>query len=252
MAEKEEKKKDIKERLEKKLEEVNCSEKELTEEFDKLTVVKGEISGIRKELKRRKEMIEGEQELSEGILVEISDALEVLETEIAEKGRKTEEILKKDVEKKAEEYLANLKYLKADFENYKKRIEKEKEELADYAVESVLMKLLGIVDGLEMAAAHANVDADASKEALEERMENMEKGVNMVLKQFKEFLYEEGVEETKAEGEKFDPYKHEAVLKEVKEDCEPDTVIEVVRKGYSRKNKVMRPAMVKIAIKGDE
>jgi molecular chaperone GrpE len=72
----------------------------------------------------------------------------------------------------------------------------------------------------------------------------------MTLKQFKEVLGREGVTEIKAEGEQFDPFRHEVVSKELSEGHAENTVIEVVRKGYLFHEKVIRPAMVKIAIRG--
>jgi len=71
----------------------------------------------------------------------------------------------------------------------------------------------------------------------------------MTMKQFKELLESEGLEEIKAEGEPFDPFKHEVVSKEVNKTHPENTVIEVIRKGYVFHGKVIRPAMVKIAVK---
>ncbi|MHC1635223.1 MAG: nucleotide exchange factor GrpE [Candidatus Methanospirareceae archaeon] len=244
----EEKRKGIKEKLERMMEEINSDARALEEESDKITSIKGEISGIKKELERRMDMMG--KELSEEELEELEDAVEVLEAEVKEKRREVEEVLKRDVEKKAEEYLTHLKYLKADFENYKRRVEKEKKELVDYATERILMKLLDVVDNLDMAVAHAK--KEDSEKGLEGKLENLTRGVSMILNQLLDILHAEGVEEMGAEGEKFDPFKHEIVSREVREDCEANTIIEVIRKGYLRRDKVMRPAMVKIAVKDEK
>ncbi len=239
-------KKEFEERIERLLNEVNVCSKAVEAELGELTGMKGELSGIVNELARIKAALEEEQELdlSEESLEEIGDAVEILEAELAAKRRKTDEILKGKEEgeeaKKAEEYLTDLKYLKAEFENYKRRAEKEKREFADYLLEGFVMELLPIKDNLEVAIGHAKEN---------ENSEGLVKGVEMTMKQFNELLEREGLEEIKADGEQFDPFRHEVVSKAVDETHPENTVIEVIRKGYAFRGKVIRPAMVKIAIK---
>ena len=207
-------------------------------ELSRLSGVKGELNGIVKELERRKAMLELEQEVSGEELEEIGDAVAILEEEAEAKKRKTEEILKGE---EAGKYLTDLKYLKAEFENYKRRAEKEKREFADYLIEGVMMELVDVMDNLEAATEHAKENVQS---------EGLVKGVEMTLKRFKEVLEKEGVTEIKAEGEKFDPFGHEVVSKEVNETYPENAVIEVIRKGYAHREKVVRPALVKIAVKG--
>jgi molecular chaperone GrpE len=232
--------KEFKEGVERLLTEVGGCIEAVEEELSKLSGVKGELNGIMNELGRRKAMLEGELEVSDEALEEIGDAVEILEEEAETKKRKTEGILKGKGEE-AEKYLTDLKYLKAEFENYKRRVEKEKREFADYLIEGVIMELVDVMDNLEAATGHAKEN---------EKSEGLVKGVEMTLKRFKVVLEKEDVTEIKAEGEKFDPFGHEVVSKEVTETYPENTVIEVIRKGYARREKVVRPAMVKIAVKG--
>jgi molecular chaperone GrpE len=104
------------------------------------------------------------------------------------------------------------------------------------------MKLIEVIDHLEMAIAHA-------KESNE--LEALIKGVDMTLKQLREMLEKEGVTQINAYGEgvEFDPFKHEVVSQEIDESYPENTVIDVIRKGYVFRDRVIRPAMVKIAVK---
>ncbi len=235
--------KDFKEVVARLLDEVSVCSKEVDAEIGKLRGMKGEFSGIVKELERIKKTLDEKkgEELSDEELEEIGDTVNILKEELEAKKRETEEILKGKGE--AEKYLTELKYLKAEFENYKRRAEKDKREFADYLLEGFIMNLLPIMDNLEVAIGHAKEN---------EYSEGLVKGVEMTVKQFKEVLENEGLEEIKAEGELFDPFRHEVVSQEVNENHPENTVIEVIRKGYVFREKVMRPAGVKIAIKGNK
>ena len=228
------------ERVVRLLNEVGGCTRAVEKELSKLSGVKGELSGIVKELERRKAMLEAG--LTDEELEDIDDAVEILEEEAEAKKKKTGELLKGKGEE-AEKYLTELKYLKAEFENYKRRTEKEKREFADYLIEGLIIELLDVMDNLEAAAGHAKEN---------EKPEGLVKGVKMTLKQFKEVLEREGVTEIKAEGKKFDPFRHEVVSNEVNEAYPDNTVIDVIRKGYALREKVVRPAMVKIAMNGDK
>lgn len=156
------------------------------------------------------------------------------------KGRKILAELKKELEEKnkqIEEYQNRIKYLQADFENYEKRVAREKEELMRAAREPLILKLLDIYENLERALN--NGPKSKKKDLL--------KGVEMTYQQMKEALKEEGVTEIKAIGEKFDPYKHEALMKEVKEDCEEGIILEEFQRGYMLKDTVIRYSKVKVA-----
>ncbi len=229
-------KKDFKERIDRLFSGVDGCSKTVEAELGNLSGIKGELSGIMKELERIKAVLAEKKKLSADKLEEIGDAVEILEEELEAKRKK----VKERSTGKEEEYLNSLKYLKAEFENYKRRVEKEKQEFGEYLIKGFIQDLLPIKDALEVAIVHAKEN---------ENSEGLLKGVEMTLKQINELLKREGLEEIKAEGEQFDPFKQEVVSKEIVEDHPENTVIKVMRKGYMFHGKVIRPAMVKIAIK---
>lgn len=152
------------------------------------------------------------------------------------------EALKKELEEKkneAQEYLTRLKYLQAEFDNYRKRTEREREESAKYATERLVRELLEVYENLERALENG---AKGNREALLE-------GVEMTFRQFKEVLEKEGLEPIKALGARFDPFLHEAVLREEREDCDEDTILEEYQRGYTLNKNVIRYSKVKVAKK---
>lgn len=203
-----------------------------------LSGLKGELNGMGKELERIHEMLADEAELTEEKLDAIGDAVEILEEELAAKRKE----LAERSQGKEEEYRSQLQYLRADFENYKRRAEKDKRDYADFCIECFLKDLLPVKEALEAAIGHAS--ANNNSQALV-------KGVELTVKQLNELLLRAGLEEIKAEGEQFDPYQHEVVAKEPDEALPANTVLEVLRKGYSFRGKVVRPAIVKLAVKGE-
>ena len=209
--------------------------KRVETELSDLKNLKGELSGMGKELARIQEMLADKKELTEEKLDAIEDAVEILEEEFEEK-RKKDEDRSKDAEK---DYLTQLQYLKAEFENYKRRTDREKREFGDYMLESFIRDLLPIKDALGVAISHAKEN---------QQTEGLIKGVELTLKQINELFAREGLEEIQAEGMQFDPFRHEVASKEVVENHPENMVIEVLRKGYLFRGKVIRPAMVKIAI----
>lgn len=144
----------------------------------------------------------------------------------------------KEEEERAEALLNDLKRLKADFENYKKRMIKEQTGFLRMASCGLITKLLPVVDNLERAisAAESHKDEKTIKE-----------GIEMVYTQFLGILEKEGLEEINPIGGKFDPELHEAVMQEESEDYSEDTIVEVLQKGYRFNDKVLRPAMVKVS-----
>lgn len=146
---------------------------------------------------------------------------------------------KADQEKPAkEEEELNTRYLRlaADFQNYKKRVEKEKSDIYAYANEKIVVELLDVIDNFERALDHSN-----------DSNEGFAEGMSMIFKQFKGVLEKSGVEEIKAVGEQFDPNFHHAVMTENSVEHESGQVTLVLQKGYLLNNKVIRPAMVKVA-----
>ncbi len=147
---------------------------------------------------------------------------------------KTIEELKKEITKKdavIADYTDHLKRLQAEFENFSKRTDKDRKDFAAFASEKLIVKLLLIIDDFERALK--NVPADAKK------------GVEMIFKNLHKILDEESVKPIDAMGKKFDPYKHEVVLKV--ESTQPDDIIvEELQKGYTMNGKVIRYSKVKI------
>ena len=176
-----------------------------------------------------------EQDLSEEVTEEVSEEpTETVQEKAEENAQKCEPIAEKE-----ENSLKNqLIRLQADFDNYKKRTQKEKAETFKFAAESLMVKLLPVIDNLERAEAVSIDDA-----------ENYRKGVEMVFDALKKALNEEGLKEIEAEGETFNPNYHHGVATVEVEDKEDQEVVEVFQKGYIFKDKVIRPAMVKICQK---
>ena len=142
--------------------------------------------------------------------------------------------------KRSEEYLTRLKYMQADFENLKKRFDREIDEAKKYCNERLIVELLGVVDELEMA-----VKAGCSSHSAKE----LTQGVEMTLVKLNKLLKNEGVSPIESVGKAFDPSKHSAVAKIEKDGVQDCVVVEEVRKGYVMKEKVIRPSIVKVAVK---
>lgn len=122
----------------------------------------------------------------------------------------------------------------AEYANYKRRTEQEKEQLGLFTKAEILKELLTPLDNMERA-----IEAPAGEE--------YKTGVDMTLRQFKELLFKLGLEEIAADGAAFDPALHNAVMREDADGAAPDTVTEVFQKGYKLGDRVLRPAMVKVA-----
>ena len=151
-----------------------------------------------------------------------------------EESSKTE--LSKEKEK-SQDYLRRLQYLQADFENYRKRMEREMGEVKRYGNERLLMELLLINDEFELGLEKAQ--EDGSNQAVVE-------GFGMVLKRLQALLSKEGILRVEAVGKKFDPSLHEAALRVVS-NKEEGTIIEEIRPGYTLKGRLLRPSIVKVA-----
>jgi molecular chaperone GrpE len=157
-------------------------------------------------------------------------------------GAETEK-LKQDLEnekKRAEDYLTRLKYVQADFENLKRRTDKQLAEVKDYCTEPLIIELLEVADELEMAVKAGRNSKSA---------ESVAQGVEMTMKKLKRILETEQVSPIECVGKPFDPSKHNAVAKIERDDVKECTVIEEVRKGYIMKERVIRPSIVKVAVK---
>ena len=151
---------------------------------------------------------------------------------------------------------ANERYLRlaADFDNYRKRAQRESAAMAAEAGEAVMRDLLPVLDNLERALTAASEgqaeggapDADAAGDRAE-AAGSVAKGVELTLRQFRSALAKNGVVKIKAVGEAFDPRVHEALLQEEREDVKVETVTEELEAGYALRGRVIRPARVKVA-----
>lgn len=149
-----------------------------------------------------------------------------------------EEALKSE-KTKSDDLLRRLQYLQADFENYRKRMEKEIGDVKRFGNERLLSDLLLVNDELELALKKSG-ETKQNPVLLE--------GVGMVLKRLQGLLFKEGVERIQGVGFKFDPDLHEAALR-VPSDEEEGTIVEEIRPGYLLKGRVLRASIVKVAEK---
>ncbi|MBD3229911.1 MAG: nucleotide exchange factor GrpE [Candidatus Lokiarchaeota archaeon] len=142
----------------------------------------------------------------------------------------------KKKEAKYDELYERFQRVQADFENYKKFLEKERQKTINYASGQVVNKLLNVLDNF-----------DRAMDLIKDRKDDpFIQGIESIYEDFHKVLKEEGLRQIDCSG-KFDPYKHECLLIEEKEDCEEDQILEVFKKGYRFKDKILRPAMVKVA-----
>ncbi len=161
------------------------------------------------------------------------EEVEVTSTEV--------ETLKKELEEKtrlADDYLSQLKYLQADFENYKKMVARERETYEMRATEELIKHLLPIIDNLECAIASAKQN---------ENDPSFVEGIELIHKDLMVVLGKEGLKPIKAVGEKFDPYRHEVIMTVIDDGLPEDTVLEELEKGYMLGSKVIRTAKVKVS-----
>ena len=153
----------------------------------------------------------------------------------------------KRLETEVKELRDSLARRQADFENYRKRMERERSETYNRVVADIATKLLPVLDNLKRA-----LETEASVEASEsDEFRHFLSGVDLIYKQLNGVLDAFGVKPIEAEGEHFDPHLHEAVVTEATDDYEPDTVIQEIVRGFRLGEKLIRPSLVKVAVKND-
>lgn len=148
------------------------------------------------------------------------------------------EALKSQVEKLTsdlQEKKDRLLRLQADFDNFRRRSAKEREEISSVVTQNFCKDMLPLLDNFERAMAAETKDAAA-----------FQKGVEMIFTQFQEVLKKNGLEHIEVEGKKFDPNFHQAVMRVEDPDKEDDTVAQELQKGYMVKGRVIRPSMVQV------
>ena len=141
---------------------------------------------------------------------------------------------KQKKEIKVKELTETIQRVQADFENYKKRTEKDKEEFVKYACQNIVLDLLPILDNFELALQHTK------------DKEEFIKGMELVYSNFIDILNKRGLNPINALSKEFDPVMHEALMQERSKE-KPGTIIEEFQKGYMINDKVIRPTKVKVA-----
>lgn len=167
-------------------------------------------------------------ELNEEEIVE-----ELMKGKEQEELEEPKEVTKDEKDKKITELLSKLQYLQAEYENYKKRTARDFESIIDYSKGGLVQNLLPIID-----------DFEASLKSIGD--EKIFEGFKLLYNNFMKTLGDEGLEEIKALGESFDPFKHEAVSEVNDPERNENEIFEVVQKGYMFKSKVIRPSKVKV------
>jgi molecular chaperone GrpE len=163
--------------------------------------------------------------------------------EVAELVASRAELKRLDSETK--ELRESLARRQADFENYRKRMERERSGTYNRVVADVAAKLLPVLDNLKRA-----LETEASVEASEsDEFRHFLSGVDLIYKQLNGVLDALGVKPVLSEGEHFDPHLHEAVVTEATDEVEPDTIIQEIVRGFTLGDKLIRPALVKVAVK---
>lgn len=144
-----------------------------------------------------------------------------------------------ELRKQADENLQRYMRVQADFDNFRRRARLEKEDFAKYASLKVIEQLLPVVDNFERALT-------SSKEAKD--FDSLAKGLDMIYRQLDQLLVQEGLQPIEAVGQPFNPEFHQAVMQVESEEHDEGIVIEEIQKGYLLKDKVIRPAMVKVSV----
>lgn len=174
-----------------------------------------------------------EEEIVKADVEDVVENEEATEENVVDIEEKLEEKkLKDEIDSLNDQY----KRLQAEYANYRRRTQEEKETIGIFANEKMLSELIPVIDSMERA-----LDACTDKE------DTMFKGVELVYKQLKDMIVKFGVEEIEAENADFDPNLHLAVMQESVDGVEPNKVVMVLQKGYKLGNKVLRASMVKVS-----
>ena len=160
------------------------------------------------------------------------------EQEVSGNSEKASENELEKVKKQLEEEKDRCLRLNAEFENQRKRLQKEKEEFVKYANEKLIIEFIDIMESLERGLE--NTKGSNNKDKLIH-------GLELIYKQLKNVLEKNGLAPIKALGEKFDPYKHEAMMQTPSDDNEEGTILEEFARGYMLNNKVIRYSKVRVS-----
>ena len=139
--------------------------------------------------------------------------------------------------KERDHYYDRLLRRTAEFDNYRRRVERERSELLEFAGMEAVRELLPVLDDLERALKVESADREYAK------------GMELICQRLLETLKKMGLEPMETQGEKFDPYLHHAVETVTSQELEDHTIVEEFRRGYNFKGRLLRPAMVKVAVR---
>lgn len=142
-----------------------------------------------------------------------------------------------EARKQSADYYDQLLRLKAEFENFRKRAERDKTDARRWGKEEMLLQLISLMDVVSQAEAAAQKGSD---------LKSITAGLHMLYGEFKRLLKDEGIEEVPAEGRKFDPSMHEAV-ETVEEEGDDGRILSVLQRGYRFQGNLMRPARVRVS-----
>ena len=196
---------------------------------------------MKDEMKKKDEQKfdEMKQEIEE---TEAADAAEAEGDTEAQPADDAQENPADAMQQKIDELTAGLKEkeeralrLQADFENFRRRTSKEKEELSALIKQEVLKDMLPLLDNFERAMASETKDAEA-----------FQKGVDMIYTQLQEVMKKNGLEPIETDGQKFDPNFHQAVMRVQNEELEDDDIAQELQRGYKVQGRVIRPSMVQV------
>jgi molecular chaperone GrpE len=175
-----------------------------------------------------------EKNIQEELNEEIELNEEVTEETQEEANEEVQEVDERDL--KIEELTDSLQRLQAEYANYRRRTQQEKETIGVFANEKILNELIPVVDSMERAL-----------EACTDKEDTMYKGIDLVYKQLTATFEKFGLQEIEAENADFDPNLHLAVMQEAVDGVEANKVVMVLQKGYKLNTKVLRPSMVKVS-----
>ncbi|WP_121639720.1 nucleotide exchange factor GrpE [Virgibacillus sp. Bac330] len=199
-----------------------------------------EVSGVEEQEKNTNTATENDDKQEE-VVEEAAESVEVLDKDDTDEANDSDADSElqskiKALQAEKEELYQKLLRVQAEYDNFKKRTVKEREAALKYQSQDLIQELLPALDNFERALQVEKTEATAS----------IIDGISMVYKQIKDALASQGAEEITAVGEEFDPNVHHAVMQIEAEDKPSNIVVEELQKGYKLKDRVIRPAMVKV------
>src|SRR5262249_14067852 len=168
---------------------------------------------------------------------------EVNSVELAETANEILDLEKKllDLRRERNEIYDRLLRKQADFDNFRKRAEKDRKEFQQYALSDFMLELIPVLDNFERALSHSD----------EQSGSDYRKGVELIYKQLRDALEKKGLKAIETEGQTFDPNFHEAIAREVNDNLPENTILQELQKGYYYRDRLLRPAMVKVSHRSD-